>query len=248
MGGDARSLYLDLMQKCVTNTIYEDPPQDKWSGNQYDSGKRDRGLDWPSKAHTMIGNQRMANLRILTEYVIKNDIPGDLIETGIWRGGACIFMRAILKAYGVTDRIVWCADSFEGLPEPDTAHFPQDASSDHHTYEALMVTLESVQSNFVKYDLLDEQVKFLKGWFKDTLPGAPIERLSILRLDGDMYESTTEALTYLYDKLSPRGFVIIDDYGVLPACRAAVQDFRNPRGINDPILDIDGVGVYWQKT
>ncbi len=248
MEADAQSLYLDLMQKCVTNTIYEDPPGDKWTGGKYDPGIRDRGLDWPSKAHTMIGNQRMANLRILTEYVIKNNIPGDLIETGIWRGGACIFMRAILKAYGVTDRIVWCADSFEGLPEPDTAHFPQDATSDHHTYDALRVTLESVQSNFAKYDLLDEQVKFLKGWFKDTLPDAPIERLSILRLDGDMYESTTEALAYLYDKLSPRGFVVVDDYGVLAACRAAVHDFRNPRGIKDPILDIDGVGVYWQKT
>jgi len=113
---ELRSLYIDLMQRCLTNTIYEDPPQDQWSGDKYDANLRHRGLDWPSKAHTMIGAQRMGNLRKLTEFVIARGIPGDFIETGAWRGGACIFMRAILKAYGVTDRVVWCADSFEGLP------------------------------------------------------------------------------------------------------------------------------------
>ena len=245
---EARSLYLDLMQKCLTNTIYEDPPADKWSGGKYNPQIRDRGLDWPSKAHSMIGNQRMGNLRQLTEQVITRNIPGDLIETGIWRGGACIFMRAILKAYGVTDRIVWCADSFEGLPAPDTSNFPQDAGSDHHTYDTLRVTLEGVKSNFAKYDLLDEQVRFLKGWFKDTLPGAPIERLSLLRLDADMYESTVQALTCLYDKVSSGGFVIVDDYGVLQSCRAAIHDFRGQRGITDPIQNIDGVGVFWVKS
>jgi O-methyltransferase len=250
MAGEAesRSLYLDLIQKCLTNTIYEDPPQDKWSGGKYNSKIRDRGLDWPSKAHTMIGNQRMTNLRRLTENVVSHNIPGDLIETGIWRGGACIYMRAILKAYGITDRVVWCADSFEGLPAPDPDLFPQDAGDTHHSYELLKISLEEVKSNFAKYDLLDEQVKFLKGWFKDTLPDASIERLSILRLDADMYQSTTEGLIYLYDKVSPGGYVIIDDYGALQACRAAVHDFRKQRNINNPIQHIDGVGVYWQKS
>lgn len=236
------------MQKCLTNTIYEDTPQDEWSGGKYDAGLRDRGLDWPSMAHTMIGSQRMTNLRTITEHVITQDIPGDMIETGVWRGGACIFMRAILKAYGVTDRVVWCADSFEGLPEPDPERFPQDAGDVHHTYEPLSVSFEDVQANFAKYGLLDEQVKFLKGWFKDTLPGAPIERLSILRLDGDMYESTAEGFKYLYDKVAPAGFIIVDDYGALGGCKAATTDFRNERGITDPIQNIDGIGVFWQKT
>ncbi len=245
---DPRSLYIDLMQKCLTNTIYEDTPQDEWSGGKYDAGLRDRGLDRPSKAHTMIGIQRMTNLRKITEYVITHGIPGDMIETGIWRGGACIFMRAILKAYGVTDRVVWCADSFEGLPEPDAARFPQDAGDIHHTFDPLKVSLEEVQSNFAKYGLLDEQVEFLKGWFKDTLPEAPIESLSILRLDGDMYQSTAEGLNYLYDKVTPGGFVIVDDYGAVRACQAATNDFRSARKITDPIQDIDGIGVFWQKT
>ena len=245
---ELRSLYIDLIQKCLTNTIYEDPPVDKWSGGKYDNSLRDRGLDWPSEAHTMIGNQRMTNLRKITEYVITHGIPGDMIETGVWRGGACIFMRAILKAHGVTDRVVWCADSFEGLPKPDAERFPQDTGDIHHTYEPLKVSIADVQANFAKYGLLDGQVKFLKGWFKETLPEASIERLSILRLDGDMYQSTAEGLMYLYDKVTPGGFVIVDDYGALGGCQAATNDFRRERNISEPIQNIDGIGVYWQKT
>jgi hypothetical protein len=190
----------------------------------------------------------MTNLRKLTEYVITHDIPGDLIETGIWRGGACIYLRAILKVYGITDRVVWCADSFEGLPEPVPEKFPQDAGDIHHTFEALKVSLEEVKNNFAKYALLDKQVKFLKGWFKDTLPNVPIECLSILRLDADMYQSTAEGLMYLYDKVSPGGYVIVDDYGAVQGCRTAVNDFRTQRDITNPIQNIDGIGVYWQKS
>ncbi|MCX7153222.1 MAG: class I SAM-dependent methyltransferase, partial [Proteobacteria bacterium] len=103
-----------------------------------------------------------------------------------------------------------------------------------------------VQANFAKYDLHDDQVRFLKGWFKDTLPAAPIAQLAVLRLDGDMYESTMDALNALYHKVSPGGFVIIDDY-ILPKCRAAIGDFRRAKGISETIIDIDGAGVYWRK-
>ena len=82
-----------------------------------------------------------------------------------------------------------------------------------HQFPQLAVPLERVQDNFRRYGLLDEQVRFLKGWFRDTLPTAPIERLAVLRLDGDLYESTIQALDGLYDKLSAGGFVIVDDYG-----------------------------------
>ena len=105
-----------------------------------------------------------------------------------------------------------------------------------------------MKANFAKYGLLDDRVVFLDGWFKDTLPAAPIERLAVLRLDGDMYESTMEALTALYDKVSTGGFVIIDDYGCIDACRKAVHDFRDARGIAEKIVDIDGWGVYWRKS
>ena len=89
-------------------------------------------------------------------------------------------------------------------------------------------------------------MRFLVGWFSDTLPEAPFERLAILRLDGDMYQSTIEALRPLYPKLSKGGYVIIDDYA-LPGSQAAVQDYRREHGISEEIVDIDGTGVYWQK-
>ena len=142
--------------------------------------------------------------------MIQNQIPGDFIETGVWRGGACILMRAVLNAYGVKDRRVWVADSFQGVPPPDLKKYPADVDSMYHTFEDLSVSFETVQRNFKKYGLLDHQVVFLKGWFKDTLPTAPMERLAVLRLDGDLYESTMIALQSLYPKLSAGGYVIID--------------------------------------
>ena len=237
--------YLDLMENTLTGMIYRDQPMDPWS-REFDVQKRLGGLDWPSQAHTMIGFHRLRNIRQTMLHVITHEVPGDFIETGVWRGGATIYMRAILKALGITDREVWVADSFAGLPEPEE-RCPADAGDKHHTYEQLAVSLDSVQENFRRYGLLDGQVRFLKGWFKDTLPGAPIERLAILRLDGDMYASTMDAITALYDKVSPGGFIIVDDYGVIPACRRAIEEFRQSRGIGDPILNIDNVGYFWQK-
>jgi hypothetical protein len=242
-----RSLYLDLMQACLQGRIYEDPSIFP-AGEVFDPAKRDLGLDIPKHAHTMIGNQRLTNLRVLAEYVVTHDIPGDFIETGVWRGGACILMRAILKAYGVADRRVWVADSFQGLPPPDVAHYPADKGSNFHVLRELAVTAQQVKANFAKYGLLDSQVEFLPGWFKDTLPAAPVERLALLRLDGDMYESTIVALDALYHKLSPGGFAIIDDYHDVPACRAAVTDYRSRNAIQDAICEIDGTGVFWQKV
>ncbi len=243
----ARELYIDLMLRCLINNIYEDVSQDPWTGSVYHPSLRENGLDWPSQAHTMIGMKRMINLRQIAEHVLQTNTPGDFIETGVWRGGACIFMRAILKAYGVKDRFVWVADSFEGLPKPNPDMYPDDADDVHHTFNALAVSLEEVKNNFKKYNLLDDNVKFLKGWFSDTLHKAPIEKLAILRLDGDMYESTTDGLRNLYDKLSIGGFVIVDDYG-LNNCRKAVHDFRDKRGIHDTINNIDNMGVFWQKS
>ena len=156
-------------------------------------------------------------------------------------------MRGILKAWSVADRKVWVADSFEGLPAPDIKAFPQDAGDIHHTLDFLKVSLKTVRENFARYGLLDDQVIFLKGWFKDTLPSAPIESLAVLRLDGDMYESTISALDSLYEKVSPGGFVIVDDY-CIRSCAEAVHDYRAQHAINEPIIDIDGTGVYWRKS
>ncbi len=206
---------------------------------------REVGLDWPARAHTMIGLKRLDNIQYCLETILKEGVEGDVIETGVWRGGAVIFMRAILKAYN-DGRTVWVADSFAGLP-PSSANYPVDAQYDAYDHSPLAVSRAEVEQNFRTYGLLDEQVKFLEGWFKDTLPTAPIEKLSLCRLDGDMYESTMQALEALYHKVSPGGFVIIDDYH-LESCRQAVHDFRDARAIADEIMDIDGLGAYWRKA
>jgi len=236
-------LYLDLMKQCLTNSIYG-----KYEEQPYDVQARVDGRDHPPTAHTMIGMKRLDNLQFCIEDVIANGIPGDLIETGVWRGGATIFMRALLKAYGVNDRTVWVADSFKGLPAPNLDKYPQDAVFIHYQPPHLQVSVPEVQANFAAYGLLDAQVRFLEGWFCDTLPTAPIEHLAVLRLDGDLYESTMDVLRSLYPKLSVGGYVIVDDYGAIEACRQAVHDFRDAEHVTDKLHLIDWTGVYWQRS
>lgn len=244
---DVRDLYVDLLVRCITNTIYGDANTNPKRSLDYDPARRHKGTDWPEVAHTMIGVLRMNNLRHAVETVLKEGIPGDLIETGVWRGGACILMRGILKAYGDGERRVFVADSFQGLPPPDADRYPADAGQKIHKVAFLAVSKEMVESNFRAYDLLDTQVVFLQGWFKDTLPAIQSNRFSVVRLDGDLYESTIQALDVLYPKLSPGGFLIVDDYGSWPNCKAAVTDYRTAHGIDEPIVKIDGTGVFWRK-
>ena len=247
----AVGLYLDLLKKTLTNTIYKAEPGEE-SEATFVRGFIDHYIH--GTAISMLPMARLDNLQFCIDDVLENSIPGDLIETGVWRGGATIFMRAMLKARGVTDRTVWVADSFEGLPEPDAEKFPIEAETHSGSlmtkvYDHFAVDLEAVKSNFRAYGMLDNQVRFLKGWFKDTLPTAPIGALAIMRLDGDYYESTTDALTNLYDKLSVGGFAIIDDYAedAWTHCRRAVDDFRRQRNIKESLIQVDSKCFYWKR-
>jgi O-methyltransferase len=206
---------------------------------------REEGRDWPPRAHTMVGRKRLDQLQAAIETVLREGVPGDLIETGVWRGGSVILMRGVLAAYREPERRVWVADSFRGLPPPD-GKWQIDARSRLHQINFLAVSRAQVERNFQAYGLLDERVRFLEGWFEDTLPTAPIERLAVLRLDGDLYRSTISVLETLYDRVSPGGFIIVDDYA-LPPCKAAITDFRAARGIAAPIETIDWSGVFWRK-
>ena len=244
-------LYLELMKRCLVNWIYRDMANTTLGRDSRDEGKPWRGdivSAWREPSHSMAGLKRLDNVQFCVEDVLTRGVPGDLIETGVWRGGVPILMRAVLAAYGVTDRRVWVADSFAGLPPPNAALYPADAGLDLSGIPELAVSVEQVQSHFERYDLLDEQVRFLKGWFRDTLPRAPLDRLAVVRLDGDLYESTMDALTHLYPKLSVGGYLIVDDYGAIHACRDAVHDYRAAHGITDEIRPIDWTGVYWQRT
>lgn len=243
---DQGLLYTELLIKCISNTIYSDAPMSPGQ-DAYSRERRETGRDWPTVAHTMVGVKRLTNLRDLVQITIDENIPGHYIETGVWRGGSCILMRGVLAANGVGDRNVYVADSFEGLPEPNPVAYPQDKDDQLYTYEELSVSLEQVKANFSAYDLLDDKVVFVKGLFQDTLASLKTGPLALMRLDGDMYESTIVSLEALYPRLSPGGFVIIDDYGFIPACRSAVDDYRERNNIDASIHPIDWTGVFWRK-
>src|ERR1017187_1976268 len=184
---DNRGIYLDLMKKCLTCTQYEELDGDAWFPGRrlqrwalrlilpknirltkkVKPEERLEGKDWPLLAQTMLGMKRLDNLQYCVETVLTSGVPGDLIETGVWRGGCSILMRAILKAHGVSDRNVWVADSFSGLPKPDPQKYPADAGDTFYLHAGLAVSEERVRGNFARYGLLDDQVRFLKGWFKD---------------------------------------------------------------------------------
>lgn len=269
------NLYLDLMKRTLSFTLWSEPPipfdafnyrrpplkrwlisSISWLLNRKQlqivmhrpitDASKEEGSIWPSYAYTMIGLKRLDNLQFCIETVIQDGVEGDLIETGVWRGGACILMRAVLAAYAIEDRKVYVADSFEGLPKPDTEIFPADKNDTHFTMNYLVVSQDEVENNFRRFGLLDHQVVFLKGWFKDTLPTAPVKKLAILRLDGDMYGSTMDALVSLYPRLSEGGFCIIDDYA-LKGCKQAVDDFRSQNGIVTELKVVDWTGRYWRK-
>jgi len=265
--------YVDLLMGCLTRELFLDHEHHDvsladWPGpgtpdellatlrtHQWrltrqggDQQLRAVGRDWPPTAETMVGRERLANVRWAVETVVKDHIPGDLIETGVWRGGVTILMRGILQAWGDTTRTVWVADSFHGLPAPDPESFPADAGHDLSAVSTLSVSADQVRKNFARYGLLDDQVRFLEGWFADTLPDAPINQLAVLRLDGDLYQSTMDALNALYHRVSPGGFVLVDDYGAWEPCRQAVDEFRATHHITDPLVEVDWTGVYWRRS
>ncbi len=264
---DVRALYLDLIRRNLTRYGMHERIPEQWplrrrvffkAANRIlertnahrltGATTRDLGLDWPAEAETMIGMQRLTSLQQCVETVLAEDIPGDLIECGVWRGGACILMRAVLAAYGDATRRVWLADSFQGVPRSDPANYKADKGIRAELVAGILgVSQAEVRANFERYGLLDDQVRFLPGWFKDTLHDAPIDRIAVLRLDGDLYESTIQALDALYPRLSPGGFCIVDDYLAVKACEQAVTDYRAQHGISAEIVDIDGTGVFWRK-
>ncbi len=262
-------LYLDLLIGCLTRDRFLD--EEWWDADlrawpeadalrdglrerrwrvvrRGDPDARAEGRDWPPAAETMVGRARLENVARICRLALDDGVPGDFAETGVWRGGVTILMRGILAAYDDPDRLVWVADSFQGLPVPDADRYPADAGLDWSHVGLLAVGADAVRANFERYGLLDERVRFLEGWFTDTLPSAPIERLSVLRLDGDLYQSTMDALVALEPKVSTGGFVIVDDYGGWASCRQAVDDYRAEHHIDAPIETIDWTGVWWRKT
>lgn len=275
MSGDA---YIDLLQDVLLASSYDESawrlvegPMQKETGltpwikrsivkalrkrdlllvrkKRFDARLRESGLDWPLFGFTMVGKKRLENVRASIETVIRDGIVGDFVETGVWRGGTAIFAKALFKHHGANDRKVWCCDSFEGMPKPSKTDVSIADDSDFSDREFLAVSLEEVQSNFKKFGLLDENVRFIKGLFNESLPKSPISKISILRLDGDLFDSTMDSLRNIYDRAEQSGFIIVDDYFSWKGCRTAVDQFRTERGISDELVQIDAHAVMWRKS
>lgn len=273
-----RARYLDLLRRALVNLIYPEhelriellesghSPAELHARDRvlrdirYQDGGRHfaalvaakqdgsvwRGRPWRF-SHTMVGMRRLEHLQWCAERVFEDGIDGDFLEAGVCQGGASILMRALQVAHGEPHRRTWLADSFEGLPVPShEADANYDFSESRQPW--LACSRDAVEDNFRTYDLMSAQVVFIPGWFRDTLPSAPVPKLAILRIDADLYDSTREVLTGLYDRVSPGGFVIIDDYDAFAPCRLAVREFRTERGITEPIRHIDRMAVYWRKA
>jgi len=231
-------LYIDLLKKSLIDYV-----------DLKNSGKHDkiegRNLYPSEKSKTMIGLKALNNIEYCINQINKYNIDGDFIEAGVWRGGATIFMKALSDIFNM-NRKVWVADAFEKT-FPKSEYEIDDDVVWQSSWNPLKVTLSEVIENFKKYNVLDENVKFLKGWFKDTLVTSEIEKLSLLRLDGDMYSSTIQTLDALYFKLEVGGFIIIDDYNALNESKTAVDDFRKKNNITEEILKVNWACVYWKK-
>ena len=260
---NTRDAYLNLLRDALVNWHYlpHEPPT-RGPDNVADEVRRmrrDEGRDWPAWAVTMCGRKRLDHIRRCIDTVVADGVQGDFIETGVWRGGLCIFARAALSttAFGrMTDdgrrvidigaRTVYVADSFEGLPRPDADKWPADEGSRHYERDNFRVSRAEVEANFVRFGVPLTGVQFLEGFFEDTLPG-PVGKLSILRLDGDMYGSTMHTLRALYDHVEPRGFIISDDWTASKRERRAIEDFWTERGLSPEVEVVDWTCRAWRK-
>lgn len=239
-----RSLYLDLLKKSVTDALYD---QELLKEEYFDAVNVTKDcISNDKRSQSMIGLRRLNNIQECFESIVKENIPGHLIETGVWRGGSTIFMAGLIKSYN-ENRKVFVADSFEGLPYPNEQKYPDDKNDSHWMCSYMNISIEEVCNNFKAYDLLDNNVVFLKGWFENTLPTVRNETFSLIRLDGDMYGSTWDALENLYPSLSVGGYLIVDDW-TLPGAHKAVVDYRTKHNITDSIIEINQYAVFWRKT
>jgi hypothetical protein len=259
--GDAEALrraYLELLKLSLCDLTGAGTRTVSWSGDRRVFSRdltgadqlqwRAAGRDWPLNALTMTGLLRLDDLQSCVETVIADEVPGDLIEAGAWRGGSSILMRATLNSLGARDRTVWVADSFSGFPVPeadgDQADIELEAEMEGLDY--LAPNLEQVQGHFDRFACLDG-VRFVPGFFEETMAGLGAERWSVIRLDGDTYKATRLTLEALYPNLEVGGFVILDDYHFLDGCRRATDDFRRAHGISEPIERVDYNAGRWRR-
>jgi O-methyltransferase len=254
-----RASYLDLLKLCLCDLVgastreVRSTGDKRWFSRELDGedqlAGRAEGKDWPLDGLTMIGLKRLDDLQACVESVVEDEIEGDLIEAGVWRGGASILVRATLDSLGAGGRTLWLADSFEGFPAPgDGDAADRVVEGDLGGLQFLAPGLEAVQSYFARFGC-DKGLRFVPGFFENTLAHLHGRRWSLIRLDADTYAATKLALEALYPGLAAGGYLVLDDYyhPWLPECRKAVDEFRDEHGITEPIQQIDWNGGRWRR-
>jgi O-methyltransferase len=199
---------------------------------------------------TMLSKERFRNAFNLARIVDIRKIPGAIVECGVWKGGCSSSMLLAVQQTG-SDRALWAFDSFEGLPRPGE----KDGAcafekSDEWGGKGCEATEADFRETLFKIaGLKDKNVHIRKGWFKDTLPPAihEVGPISILRLDGDWYESVLIGLECFYDLVVPGGYILIDDYGYWEGAQKATDEFRARFGIRSPLITTDHDERYWIK-
>ena len=196
---------------------------------------------------TMTGHWKLFGLILATRYIETHRIPGDVVECGVWRGGSMQAVALTLLERGETDRELHLFDTFEGMPPP-TAHDRRKGVSaeellsrqtrDHNVWA--IASLEDVREGMEELGYPTERIRYHKGLVEDTIPERAPEQIAILRLDTDWYESTKHELDHLYDRLSPGGVLILDDYGHWDGARKATDEFLERTGVRLLLLPLSG--------
>jgi O-methyltransferase len=186
----------------------------------------------------MCSNARLRGLFRSVNYVIQNRIAGDFVECGCARGGSAALIALTQKRLG-ENRALWLFDTFEGLPAP-TLQDPDYEIANLFT-GSCSGSLKRVEGLFQRFQV-SEAVHLVKGLFQDTLPRAQVQKIALLHIDGDWYESVKVCLENLYDKVVPGGVIQFDDYGYWQGARKAVDEFIAARGITRPLRRLDYSG------
>jgi macrocin-O-methyltransferase TylF-like protien len=195
------------------------------------------------RPYTMCGDARLRGLYRAVRHVAANSIAGDVVECGTARGGSAALMGLALKQLGA-QRLLWGFDTFEGIPPPTHAD-PDWEIASLYTGK-FRGDLHEVQALFQRLGIAD-CCKLVKGLFTETLSQCDAERIALLHLDGDWYESVKVCLEHLYDRVSRGGIVQIDDYGHWEGARKAVDEFLHRRSINARLRRLDYTGRQFVK-
>jgi len=187
---------------------------------------------------TMIGCRRGRTLFRLAAAVVRTEVPGALVDCGVWNGGSTALLAAAAPR-----RDVWAFDSFEGLPAPGA-----EDGDDAAQWQASCVGREENVVEAFRRFAAPQQLRVVKGWFEDSLPqhAQRIGPIAVLHADGDWYSSVRVTLDSLYDSISPGGYVVVDDYSVWSGARRAVDEFRSVNGIDAPLQRAEA-SAYWRK-